>query len=75
MSDGYNGVKNLQQHPFGCKKCGGSDFNVIETRKTQRYVRRTRECTQCGERINTAEMESSYIKRIERIVKLIEGKR
>lgn len=41
--------------PDLCEKCGG-ETRVVETRHTEGYVRRRRECLTCGERYTTIEV-------------------
>ena len=47
-----------------CPKCHASEPRVLETRHVEEYTRRRRECTECGHRWTTAEIDLDTLRRL-----------
>jgi transcriptional regulator NrdR family protein len=56
--------QGLQSLNIKCPLCGSLETRVKETRTTRQYVRRTRECAECYDLFNTAEILVSEYKEL-----------
>jgi transcriptional regulator NrdR family protein len=54
-----------------CPKCGALENRVIDSRDKRIFVRRRRECRQCGERFSTVEIRQSEYESLQRKSKLL----
>lgn len=60
--------KHLNAGGFPCPECGEVGSEVVDSRPRPNSIRRRRECTACGARFTTVEMDARLILRIRRLV-------
>lgn len=49
---------------MNCPQCNGPKNLVLESRKRPQYTRRRRECSACGHRWSTAEVDMEFYERL-----------
>lgn len=48
-----------------CPECGSNQIKVIESRQTEKTIRRRRSCITCGARFNTVELYETRVKALQ----------